>query len=710
LQCSTVAQDFFLILVLLFLAQYSFNSASFSFALFDLTNLSKMSKRKAAAISNSVTSVAEPLPKRAKVMAIKAAVDDEAKKGLPRPEMVDEPAAPQIESKAENKQMQLDDDSGNGSEKTSAAATSNPETSLAEPLPKPVKTTETKASGKEAKPDPDPITLSCSAMPADSEQMSRWLIGKGGCSSDRTDPWVLHIICLGMELRSHQGDRVRLLREQCSEEGQVRVVLLYYGLDAEAGKIDEKVGTAYLLKYKKEMYIKTSMSGEAGCRPGYLDMIVVKYLERHGFVTQPKHETVTNATNKTYYTLLKENALASEEDAGPPEAKEKTKKTTGTKDSKDTKETKEPKKAETKTKETAEMVETEKATEIKSQTLVNEQKLEADIENLIKRTLEDAVQGLIKRTFEDNIEGLIKRKCKDYIKGLIKRTLDDAIQGLIERTLDDDTKGLIKRMLKDDIKGLSLIQRPVEDAMKGLSSHPLLDDIEDPSKRMGITSKNPWIFHTTFLCLELFRHKGNCVRILRQECSEDGQVRVVLLYFGLDAEADEIDEKVGTDYLRKYMKDIYFETRKDGMACCSQERFDMIVLQYLERHGYVKRTQHATFTDATHKAYYELLKENALASDEDDGPPEAKEKTTTTAGTKDTKETKEPKKAETKAKETKETAEMVEAEKAKKAKKTKKVKENEKTTTIKQATMKVVETEKVLEGKRQLTPEEDLLP
>src|SRR4051794_33719469 len=70
-----------------------------------------MSKRKVAATSNPDTSVAEPLPKRAKVMETKAAVDDEAKRGLPRPVMVDEPAAPQIESKVvDQKVLELEDD------------------------------------------------------------------------------------------------------------------------------------------------------------------------------------------------------------------------------------------------------------------------------------------------------------------------------------------------------------------------------------------------------------------------------------------------------------------------------------------------------------------------------------------------------------------------------------------------------------------------
>jgi hypothetical protein len=200
---------------------------------------------------------------------------------------------------------------------------------------------------------------------------------------------------------------------------------------------------------------------------------------------------------------------------------------------------------------------------------------------------------------------------------------------------------------------------------------------------------------------ELQPEKGNRVRCLREQGIEDGQIRIVLLYFGWTEEANAIEKEVGTKYLHGVMRTIYIDTCFAGCAEASevfehcdddlQGNANWIVLEYLDREGYVFHKTNLSFIRALNKAYDELMEADALAADQDNGPPETEEKTNTTPETKDTKETKE---AKTKAKEENETAEMVETEKTK---------------TTKQAT-KAVETEKMLEAKRQLTREEDLLP
>jgi hypothetical protein len=300
--------------------------------LFNLTNLSKMSKRKAAAISNSVTSVAEPLPKRAKVMEIKAAVDDEANKGLPRPVMVDEPAA-QTESKAvDQKERELEDD---------------------------------KKSDDEHDDDDDD-----DGIVAVQNRLAIIGFPELPCICR-----LFEIASVFQELEPEKGNRVRCLREQGIEDGQIRIVLLYFGWTEEANAIEKEVGTKYLHGVMRTIYIDTCFAGCADASKvfehcdddlqGNANWIVLEYLDREGYVFHKTNLSFIRALNKAYYELLEANALAADQDNGPPEAEEKTNPTPETKDTKETKEAKTKAKEEN---ESAEMVETEKTKTAKQAT------------------------------------------------------------------------------------------------------------------------------------------------------------------------------------------------------------------------------------------------------------------------------------------------------------------------------------------------------
>jgi hypothetical protein len=128
--------------------------------------------------------------------------------------------------------------------------------------------------------------------------------------------------------------------------------------------------------------------------------------------------------------------------------------------------------------------------------------------------------------------------------------------------------------------------------------------------------------------VELQGEQGNRVRYLREQGMEDGQIRVVLLYFGWNEEADEIDKKVGTAYLQDVIKSVYIQTFNEGFAAatdvfehCGDDDIkgnaNWIVLEYLDREGYVTHTSNLCFTRVTNKAYRELLEAKALDADED---------------------------------------------------------------------------------------------
>jgi hypothetical protein len=125
--------------------------------------------------------------------------------------------------------------------------------------------------------------------------------------------------------------------------------------------------------------------------------------------------------------------------------------------------------------------------------------------------------------------------------------------------------------------------------------------------------------------VELQGEQGNRVCYLREQGMEDGRIRVVLLYFGWNDEANEIDKKVGTTYLHGVMKSVYVQTFNEGFATatdvfehCGDDDIkgnaNWIVLEYLDREGYVTHTSNLCFTRATNKAYRELLEAKASGS------------------------------------------------------------------------------------------------